>query len=56
MLETVRVQRFKSITDALIPMGRVTLLVGPNNAGKSSVLHAIQFAVSVAQSLRLDGV
>lgn len=56
MLETVRVQRFKSIKDAEIPLGRVTLLVGPNNAGKSSVLHAIQFAVSVAQSLRLDNV
>ncbi|MBK9246092.1 MAG: AAA family ATPase [Burkholderiales bacterium] len=56
MLETVRVQRFKSIADAAIPFGRVTLLVGPNNAGKSSVLHAIQFAVSVAQSLRLDNV
>lgn len=56
MLETIRVQRFKSINDAEIPLGRITLLVGPNNAGKSSVLHAIQFAVSVAQSLRLDNV
>lgn len=56
MLETVRVQRFKSVRDAEIPLGRITLLVGPNNAGKSSVLHAVQFAVSVAQSLRLDNV
>ncbi|MGY0619871.1 AAA family ATPase [Lysobacter sp. A378] len=56
MLESVRVQRFKSITDATVPLGRITLLVGPNNAGKSSFLHAIQFAVSVAQSLRLDNV
>src|SRR5690606_10722529 len=56
MLQTVRVQRFKSISDATIPLDRVTLLVGPNNAGKSSFLHAIQFAVSVAQSLRLDNV
>jgi predicted ATPase len=56
MLETVRVQRFKSIKDAAIPLSRITLLVGPNNAGKSSILHAIQFAVSVAQSLRLDNV
>lgn len=56
MLESVRVQRFKSIADATVPLGRITLLVGPNNAGKSSFLHAIQFAVSVAQSLRLDNV
>lgn len=56
MLQTVRVQRFKSIADATISVDRITLLVGPNNAGKSSFLHAIQFAVSVAQSLRLDNV
>ena len=56
MLQSVRVQRFKSIADATVPIGRITLLVGPNNAGKSSFLHAIQFAVSVAQSLRLDNV
>lgn len=56
MLQSVRVQRFKSIADATVPLGQVTLLVGPNNAGKSSFLHAVQFAVSVAQSLRLDNV
>jgi energy-coupling factor transporter ATP-binding protein EcfA2 len=56
MLQSARVQRFKSIADATVPFGRITLLVGPNNAGKSSFLHAIQFAVSVAQSLRIDNV
>ncbi|RZT91041.1 AAA15 family ATPase/GTPase [Advenella incenata] len=56
MLQSARVQRFKSISDATVPFGRITLLVGPNNAGKSSFLHAIQFGVSVAQSLRLDNV
>src|SRR5690348_16865502 len=56
MLQSVRVQRFKSISDATVPFGRITVLVGPNNAGKSTFLHAIQFAVSIAQSLRLDNV
>ncbi|WP_080426519.1 AAA family ATPase [Burkholderia ubonensis] len=56
MLQSARVERFKSIADATVPLDRVTLLVGPNNAGKSSFLHAIQFGVSVAQSLRLDNV
>jgi ABC-type branched-subunit amino acid transport system ATPase component len=56
MLQSIRIRRFKSIEDATIPLGRVTLLVGPNNAGKSSALQAIQFGVSVAQSLRLDNV
>ncbi|TFD01397.1 chromosome segregation protein SMC [Cryobacterium sandaracinum] len=56
MLESIRVQRFKSVDDSQIELGKITVLVGPNNAGKSSVLQAVQFAVSVAQSLRLDGV
>ena len=55
LLNSVRIQRFKSVTDATVKLGRVTLLVGPNNAGKSSVLQAIQFGVSIAQSLHLDG-
>jgi len=55
MLERIRIERFKSIADARIDLGRVTVLVGPNNAGKSSVLQAFQFSVSVAQSLELDG-
>lgn len=56
MITTVRIQRFKSVADMSVELGRLTLLVGPNNAGKSSVLHAIQFATSVCQSLELDGV
>ncbi|MES1191261.1 MAG: AAA family ATPase [Steroidobacter sp.] len=56
MLQSVRVQRFKCIDDTTVQLGRVTVLVGPNNAGKSSVLHAVQLSVSVAQSLRLDNV
>lgn len=55
MLDKVRVQRFKSVVDAELRLGNVTVLVGPNNAGKSSLLQAIQFAVSVAQSLELSG-
>lgn len=55
LLKSVRIQRFKSVSDATIELGGVTLLVGPNNAGKSSVLQAIQFGVSIAQSLKLDG-
>jgi energy-coupling factor transporter ATP-binding protein EcfA2 len=55
MLKSVTVERFKSVERAEVKLGRITLLVGPNNAGKSSLLQAIQFGVSVAQSLSLDG-
>ena len=51
----MHIKRFKSVEDAELALGDVTVLVGPNNAGKSSVLQAIQFAVSVAQSLELSG-
>lgn len=55
MIESISIERFKSIEQTQITLGRVTALVGPNNAGKSSVLQAFQFGVSVAQSLKLDG-
>jgi predicted ATP-dependent endonuclease of OLD family len=47
VLNSVRVRRFKSLEDVTLNLGeRPTVLVGPNNAGKSSLLQAIQFAVS----------
>ncbi|QTF71356.1 AAA family ATPase [Arthrobacter woluwensis] len=55
MLNQVRIRRFKTVEDATLTFGAVTVLVGPNNAGKSSALQAIQFAVSIAQSLQLAG-
>lgn len=51
LIESVRIKRFKSISDLTLPLDRVTVLVGSNNAGKSSVLQAIQFGVSTVQSL-----
>lgn len=50
MLNSVKIERFKNITEIEIPLGGINLLIGSNNAGKSSVQQAIQFAVSVAQS------
>ncbi|GBF32788.1 hypothetical protein DCCM_0984 [Desulfocucumis palustris] len=54
MLNHVKIKRFKNLQDITIPLERVNVLVGANNAGKSSVLHAIQFAVSVAQTTSLE--
>lgn len=50
MLNSIKIERFKNITEIEIPLGGINLLIGSNNAGKSSVQQAIQFAVSVAQS------
>ncbi|RPF26666.1 AAA family ATPase [Georgenia muralis] len=55
-IKSIAVQRFKSLEDVTLELGdRLTVLVGPNNAGKSSLLQAIQFGVSVVQSAGMDG-
>ena len=55
-IKSIAVQRFKSLEDVTLELGdRLTVLVGPNNAGKSSLLQAIQFGVSVVHSAGMDG-
>lgn len=51
----IRIERFKNIKELDIDASGLTLLVGGNNSGKSSVLQAIQFGVSVAQTSALQG-
>ncbi|MDL5053610.1 AAA family ATPase, partial [Oscillatoria laete-virens NRMC-F 0139] len=48
------IERFKNIETFQLTANGITLLVGGNNAGKSSVLQAIQFGVSVAQTSALQ--
>ena len=48
------IERFKNIDTFHLPANGITLLVGGNNAGKSSVLQAIQFGISVAQTSALQ--
>jgi energy-coupling factor transporter ATP-binding protein EcfA2 len=54
-ISSVTIRRFKQIAEIEIPLDNVTLLIGANNSGKSSVLQAIHFAVSIAQSAYLVG-
>ncbi|WP_084802025.1 AAA family ATPase [Bradyrhizobium sp. Ec3.3] len=54
-LSSVVIRRFKRIDEIEIPLDDVTLLIGANNSGKSSILQAIHFAVSIAQTARLVG-
>src|SRR5215203_1786342 len=54
-LTSVTIRRFKRIEEVSIPLDDVTLLIGANNSGKSSVLQALHFAVSIAQTARLVG-
>jgi energy-coupling factor transporter ATP-binding protein EcfA2 len=52
MLQNIKIARFKSIKLFEQPLENLTVLVGANNSGKSSVLQAIHFAVAIAQSRR----
>lgn len=54
-LDSVIIRRFKRLEEIDVKLGNVTLLIGANNSGKSSILQAIHFAVSIAQTARLVG-
>lgn len=54
-ITSVEIRRFKRLQEVDIALGDTTLLIGANNSGKSSILQAIHFAVSIAQSARLVG-
>ena len=47
-LESITVTGFKAVQEAVIPLDNVTILVGPNGCGKSSVLQAIHWAARAA--------
>src|ERR1039458_4613999 len=50
MYKTVKFRNFKSLKDFTIHLRAVNVLVGPNNAGKSTVLDAVR-VMSVAHTL-----
>lgn len=54
MLRRLRVQGFKSLRDVEISFPRFTVLFGPNAAGKSNLLDAIQALARVGTSRTLS--
>ncbi|MFE1873711.1 AAA family ATPase [Streptomyces sp. NPDC059496] len=43
------VRNFRTLTETKLPLGPLTVMVGPNAAGKSNVLHALEFLGDVAR-------
>lgn len=43
MLRELKIESFKSYRDQAVPVGPLTVLVGPNGSGKTSVLQGIEF-------------
>jgi energy-coupling factor transporter ATP-binding protein EcfA2 len=54
-IKKIRVKRFKQLVDFELDIQNTTVLIGANNAGKSSILQALHFAVAVAQTSRIVG-
>lgn len=52
LIESVRVQNFRSVLDETLPCEALTALVGPNGAGKSTFLRALELFYS--PSVRVD--
>ncbi|WNE98867.1 AAA family ATPase [Streptomyces luomodiensis] len=43
------VRNFRTLTDTTLPLGPLTVMVGPNASGKSNVLHALEFLGDVSR-------
>jgi len=53
-LITFSVTNFRSITKAYkLPLGQKTILIGPNNEGKSNILRALVLSLEVLRSFRI---
>jgi ABC-type cobalamin/Fe3+-siderophores transport system ATPase subunit len=54
-LTGVRIEYFKRLREIEVRLGRLNVLVGGNNSGKSSLLQAIHFGVTAATAARQTG-
>jgi AAA15 family ATPase/GTPase len=54
LIKSISIKRFKAIENASLDLHGTDILIGGNNSGKSSALQAIQFAVSILQTLKLN--
>jgi predicted ATPase len=54
-LKSVRVQRFKRVIDASFDVPELAVLIGGNNAGKSTIIQALHFGIAVLQTIETSG-
>jgi hypothetical protein len=53
-VDTIRVRKFKAIDDLTLPLRRINVIAGGNNAGKSCALQAVHVAVALAQTAKAE--
>ncbi|MEZ5162610.1 MAG: AAA family ATPase [Fimbriimonadaceae bacterium] len=54
MITNLKIKHFKAIKDCEIELGKLNVVIGANNSGKSSLIHAIHFSVATCQSAKLS--
>src|ERR1700675_4798750 len=52
LISTVKTEKFKRLPSLELPLSSVTMLIGGNNSGKSSLLQAIHLMITTLQSAR----
>lgn len=53
-VDSIRVRKFKAIDDLTLPLKRINVIAGGNNAGKSCALQAVHVAVALAQTAKAE--
>lgn len=54
-IRDVHIEKFKAIESAPFAVGRLNVLVGANNSGKSSIIQGLHFGVGLMQTIQLAG-
>ena len=55
-IKSLRLQRFRQFNDTTVDVGSFNLLVGPNNSGKTTILHALRaFFLLMHGHVRFEG-
>ncbi|MES0127613.1 AAA family ATPase [Mesorhizobium sp. M0029] len=52
-IQNFRIRRFKVIEDTSVGLSDLNIIVGSNNSGKSSIIQALHFCISILQSIAL---
>ena len=53
-LHSIRIKGFRKLEDVTVNLSGTTFLIGPNNAGKSSILKAIELLLSSKDKIEED--
>ena len=53
MITSLRIQHFKAAASVTVPLGPITVLIGPNDSGQSTILQALMALSRAADSARL---